>query len=120
MDNKLFEVRAEATCLVVMATRLEAVNEAEAYLLSRSGYGGMKDWENYIILQQIDGGEGYATCDPYKHKYHEMFVAHQYIKKHFDELESGAVIDTDFIEGRTKEPKESERLYYEKKYNGIR
>ena len=36
-------------------------------------------------------------------------VAHQYIIDHFDELESGAVVDVEFILKETTEPKKSER-----------
>ena len=39
-----------------------------------------------------------------------MKEAHAYIAGHFEELESGAVIDVEFILGETAEAKKSERL----------
>lgn len=41
-----------------------------------------------------------------------MHVAHEYLKEHFDDLESGAVIDVEFILGETETPKRSEREEY--------
>ena len=37
-----------------------------------------------------------------------MEAAHQFIINHFDDLESGAVVDAEFIRGESLEPKESE------------
>jgi hypothetical protein len=69
MDSKIFEIRAEGTLMVVLATQVSASNEAERYLLGRSGFGNCNiDCKKYIIVQHIDGGEGYATTDPYIYK----------------------------------------------------
>jgi hypothetical protein len=113
METKLFEVRAPATCIPVMAIKLGAVNEAEAWLLGKSGFGRDQiEWNRYYFVFPIEF-DSVSVCDPSKQKIDELRVAHQYINEHFDELESGAVIDTDFITGRTTEPKKSDRFYGE-------
>lgn len=114
MISKVFELRAEATFMVIMATKISAENEAERFLLSRSGFGRSNDdFKKYILLQPINGGEGFCTTDAMKHGIKELTIAHQFISQYFDNLVNGAVIDIDFIEGRTENPKKSERLIYE-------
>lgn len=111
METKLFEVRAPATCIPIMAIKLGAVNEAEAWLLGKSGYGdNSSSWESYIFMFPIEC-EGKAVTDPFKQDCEELRIAHEYIQPHFDELEPGAVIDTDFIAGRTTELVKSDRFY---------
>jgi len=39
-----------------------------------------------------------------------MLKAHEYIEKCFDELESGAVVDVEYILGETNKMKQSERF----------
>ena len=39
-----------------------------------------------------------------------MIVAHKFIKEHFDELETGDVIDVEYILGETDTQKMSERI----------
>jgi hypothetical protein len=39
-----------------------------------------------------------------------MQTAHEYIVSHFNELETGAVIDVQHLLGESDEPKRSERL----------
>ena len=113
MESKLFEVRAPATCIPVMAIKLDAVNEAEAWLLGKSGYGrSQTEWNNYYFVFPIEF-DSVSVCDPSKQKIDELRIAHEYIKEHFDELAPGTVIDTDFIQGHTAEPKKSDRFWYE-------
>jgi len=111
MDSKVFELRAPATIMVIMATRLEVFNEAERYLLSRSGFGrNNNDFKKYIMLQCLDGGTSTASTDPYKHGIRELRIVHCYIYEMFDQLDDGQVLDIDFILGNTFEPKQPERI----------
>lgn len=121
MDVKLFEIRDAATFIPAMAVRLRNRNEAEFYLLRRAGYsareiGGpeetvgtlARDLEPYVILCKLDGVE--AQYDPFAWpNQRTMGYAHQDIIKHWDELKSGDVIDVEYLNGETKEPKVSER-----------
>lgn len=112
MDCKVFELRAPATLIVLLAIKLGVYNEAERYLVSRSGYGrNNNDFNRYIMLFPIDGGgESFATTDPYKHGIAEMRIAHQYIRENFDQLDDGQVIDIEFITGKVDYPKTPERI----------
>jgi hypothetical protein len=111
VDSKLFELRAPATLIVLMATKLGTTDLSESYLLSRSGFGRCNsDYNKYVFVYPIDGGKGYAVTDPYEQNITEIRIVHQYIKKHYDELETGQVLDYDYIVGNTDKPKISERL----------
>lgn len=109
MEVKLFEVRAPATLIIIMAIKLTANNTNSASLLCHSGYGRtIKEFENYIMVVPVDGGHGFATTDPYEQIIYEIKVAHLYIKDHFDELDNGSVIDTEFICGKSDKSKKSD------------
>jgi len=120
MKTKLFEVRAEGTCIPVMAVRLDASNGAEAYLLGRSGYGlSSPSWHSYVFLFPIEF-EGPAVTDPFKQPLRELLIAHKYVLDHFDELEPGAVLDVDYIEGRRTEPREPDGEAYRRAFENGR
>lgn len=112
MDTKIFELRAPATLIVLMAIKMHVYNEAERYLMTRSGYGRSNyDFNKYIMVFPIDGGgKSLATTDAYKQTIEEIRLAHMYIIKHFDELEDGQVIDVEFITGKVNYPKTPERI----------
>jgi hypothetical protein len=108
MQTKLFELRDRATFVPVLAVKVEAANEFECYLLRRSGYSLPSD---LIILTGLAGGLDKSTCDPYDWGSNRTrLFAHKYIAENFDKLQSGQVIDVEFILGETEKPKESERL----------
>lgn len=112
MIAKTFEVRDRATFIPVLAVKLEPGCEADRYLLGRAGYSTLPGLQrNFVTLCRVDGGEGFATSDPYAWTGHArtMTVAHKHIQEQFDQLESGAVVDVEFILGLTTEPKKSDR-----------
>jgi hypothetical protein len=61
-----------------------------------------------VVLWQLQGGR--CTYDPYgwPATSRTMRLAHQHILDHFDDLESGAVVDVEYILGLTSEPRVSE------------
>jgi hypothetical protein len=109
MQNKLFEVRDRATFIPVMAIHIDGnCTDQEDWLLRRSGYGKSED-RDYVYLIHLQTGEG--QYDPYKwgccsRTLHE---AHRYITAHFDELQTGDVIDVEFILGESATKKTTER-----------
>lgn len=115
MVVKLFEIRDAGTTIPVMATALIARSEEERWLLRRGGYAEdridptLRD-ERYIILWPLTGGV--ATYDPWGHQTlaRTYRVAHQFIIERWHDLDSGDVIDVEFILGERTEPKVSERL----------
>ena len=113
MITKTFEIRDRATFIPMIAIKLKPGCEADRYLLSCAGFGTTPEAQaEYVYLIRINGGEGRATCDPYDWGTtpRTVHVAHQHIIKHFDELDSGAVIDVEFILGESKKEKISESV----------
>lgn len=113
MITKTFEIRDRATFIPVLGVQLNPGCEPDRYLFSRSGFGrSSEDQSQYVCLIKIDGGEGKASSDPYfwKEDSRTMIVAHDHIIKNFTWLNSGDVIDVEFILGETKNTKISERL----------
>lgn len=113
MDVKLFEVRDKGTFMPVMAIRISSRTEPETYLMSRSGYGTTpRAQERYVLLMRMAGGNGRYSCDPYDHGggSRTMTVAHDYIIRNWDSLESGAVVCVEHILHERPEPKISERF----------
>ena len=107
---KTFEIRDSGTFMPMLAVRLTSDgNDNDKYLLRRAGL----DRENsyHIALFNLCRGDG--NLDPYNWPGAPMVrtlsVAHKYLEEHFDELESGAVIDVQFILGESKEIKISEK-----------
>lgn len=107
MVTKIFEIRDIATYIPVMATKMVSDNKAEAYHLARSGYG--KKQELVMIVRLAESWCSYSPYD-WDIKARTMIVAHKFIKEHFDELETGDVIDVEYILGETDTQKLSERI----------
>ena len=115
MNVKLFEVRDIATFIPCWAirmapTRVHALGidieyREEKYLLRRSGFG----FDNPLVMfGRLDGGESQYDPHAWNGRARTMPIAHQHITAHWNELESGDVIDVQFILGEMTEPKVSE------------
>lgn len=107
MHTKLFEIRDDGTLIPAIATRVcvePGRLEAENWLLRRAGYGD----EPLVFLARLIGGPSAYDCYDWDNR--TMQVAHDYIQNHWSELDSGAVIDVEFIIGETKKPKVTERV----------
>lgn len=115
MITKSFEIRDRATFIPVLGIRLVPESEADHYLFSRSGYGVQPAQQaEYVILVRLEGGKVNATYNPV-HWFdadgtRTLRVAHQYIIDNWYALESGEVIDVEYLLGETAEKKQSERL----------
>ncbi len=103
----MFEVRDQLTFIPVLAIQMRPGCEADRALLAQAGYGLTgRHQSTYIRVVIINGGSGLSECDPYDWPgARTMPTAHTYIIEHFDTLESGAVIDVEFILGETAAPK---------------
>ena len=108
MKSKTFEIRDSATFIPVLAVKIDAFAEPEPdhYLLRRAGYGGTP----CVIVVKLEGGGGYYDPYDWPGGTRTMTVAHEYITQQFDNLETGAVVDVEFILGETPTEKQSERL----------
>ena len=113
MIAKTVEIRDRGTFIPALAVKMEPAGEADRYLLARAGYGTTPmDQAQYIVLVQITGGTGHATSDPYDWPggARTYPTAHNWLIDHFDEIESGAVIDVEYLLAERLEPKLSERV----------
>lgn len=110
MQTKLFEVRDSATFIPVVAVLLDPDfnNEENKYLIRRAGFR----IEPGVILCRLEcaGTERNATYDPYAWGNRTLTTAHLHIIEHWTTLESGAVIDVQFILKETDRAKISERF----------
>jgi hypothetical protein len=102
----MFEVRDYATFIPVICIEIETENDMEEYLLGRMGFS---DVMRYIQLVWISAGK--TEYDPFRWNDRTMFNAHKYIRENWDDLETGAVIDVQYILGETPNKKVSERYY---------
>jgi hypothetical protein len=109
MRVKLFEVRDRATFIACFGILMggESMLVAEKFLLRRSGFG-LED--PLVLFGRLEGGE--CQYDPYAWSARggrTVAEAHRYVSEHWDELESGAVIDVEYVLGETAAPKGTER-----------
>ncbi len=116
MQVKMFEVRDRATMVVMVGVLMSRPEgPKETYLVKRSGYavGESRDL-NMVLFLRADGDSPQAPYDP--HAWHSRGrtyrVAHLYIQDHWDDLQSGDVVDVEFILGETTSPEVSEAGSY--------
>lgn len=135
---KLFEVLDEGTFIPVMATAMNPLSpeqllalqpeqpglcrllERERYLLRRAGFAYARPaaaypaGETYVMLTSLHKGPSTYNAYDWVHERlgggRTMHEAHKYIIEHWDELESGAVVDVRYILGETDKPKPSEQF----------
>lgn len=113
MKTKFIEIRDSGTCIAALAMKMIAEDDGvsamtETRFMKRCGFS-----QEYpaVILMRLDDQK--ATCDPYD--WHSlgmglrtMQTAHDWINQHFDEIESGQVVDVEFILGERDKPKTPE------------
>lgn len=116
METKLFEVRDAMTfvpCwgILLLPTKLHVLgidieHSEEKYLLRRAGFGVDHP---LVLFGRLEGGE--SSYDPYSWTggSRTMRTAHAYVTARWDQLESGDVIDVEFILGERETEKVSER-----------
>lgn len=104
LQTKMVEIRDSATFIPAIATRMSAETDAEQRLLRRAGYG--PDSPPLVVLTRADGGT--AHHDPYGWGDRTWHQAHLWIAANWESLESGGVVDVEYILGETAAPKKSE------------
>jgi len=118
MNIKLFEVRdsmtfipcfgilmvSEPSTAAMSGPMIESLN-AEEFLLHRSGFVFVYP---LVMFGRLEGGE--CQYDPYcwRGRSRTMARAHKFVAENWNDLQSGAVIDVEFIFGERAKPKESE------------
>ena len=113
MESKTFEVRDAGTFIPCLAIRLNPVTDADFYLISRAGYGAtVGDQKRYVLFGRLQA-ESEFQYDPFAWGNRTMQTAHRYVVANFDKVESGEVVDVQFILSETSEPKLSEMQEYQ-------
>lgn len=118
METKILEVRDEGTFIPVLCVdmnpRLDARVEPsasqriQAYYMRRCGYPCDRRPNIAITNLNMDGGPAWNDPDGWGTR--TMSVAHNFILEHWSTLRDGDVVDVQFVLGKTKQPKVSERL----------
>lgn len=116
MNVKLFEVRDSCTTMQFMAVEIAPFQidivsnengERERKILRYAGYGP----DRLIMWVDLSGGRE-AHYDPYSHRgpARTVATAHNYVAQNWDSLNSGDVIDVEFILGETTVKKTTDFL----------
>lgn len=113
MEVKTFEVRDAGTFIPCIAIRLNPATEKDRYLIGRAGYGqSAEEQGEYVIFGRLEA-ESEFHFDAFAWGNRTMQTAHHHVSTHFDALESGALVDVQFLKGETSEPKVSEMQEYQ-------
>lgn len=108
IEAKTFEIRDKGTFIPAVGVRIDLASvpfdSQDHYLMRRAGYGP----EPLVLLTALDGRR--SEYDPYNWADRTWQTAHLFIQESWEELQSGAVVDVQFILREAKEPKASERL----------
>lgn len=110
---KFFEVRDSMTMMPIMVTEIKLTgNKAEDWLMWKVGLGRPESGCYRFLVTELQTGESHYEPHDWRPNttIRTMREAHSYIEEHYDQLETGAVIDVQFILGEKPEPKISERL----------
>ena len=101
---KLFEIRDDGTHIPAMGILMRSDDLRETAFLRRGGYG---PYSRCVMLVMLATAE--CQYDPYAWRNpRTMGNAHRFIEENWDALQSGVVIDVEFILGETTAPKISE------------
>lgn len=107
LSTKILEIRDSGTYIAALCVDMNSGGDPSVhYHLRRYGYPD--DGEPNILVTRVDGN-GPASNDPYSWGGRTWPVAHDYIIRHWPALETGDVVDVEFILGETAAPKDTER-----------
>lgn len=106
MKHKIFEIRDSGTMFLVLCVDMNPAGTTERLALRRYGYPC--DGRPNILMTHLTG-DGHATNDPWGWGGSSTYQhAHHYIIDHWGELQTGDVVDVEFIRGTTTEKKVSD------------
>src|SRR5215468_6948868 len=93
MEIKLIEVRDRGTFIPALAIRVTSTGDvAGDWLLRRGGFS--LNGASIILIRLTDCE---AQYDPYDWANRTMQTAHVWLLEHFEQIESGAVVDVEHI-----------------------
>ncbi len=101
MENnfKYLEVRDRATCMAVLAIKVDSTQKDEREIIYWSGHGG------FIMMIDLAGPKIERAWTHWGKNDRTKTQAHKYIEENWDKLKSGDVVDVEFVLGEAKKPK---------------
>jgi hypothetical protein len=120
MKSKLLEIRDSGTRIPVLATRLcptpytknerasRANHDAEIAILHDEGYIDKSGDGSFVMVTKLSDQTSAYEPFGWLTSARTMRIAHKEIAEKFDQLESGDVVDVEFVLGETKTKKTSE------------
>jgi len=110
MRLKILEIRDTGTFIPVVAIDMNPENAEQQYYLRRMGFAC--DWRPNIAIFNLDCHGNPVWNDPYgwREGARTYPVAHDWIIKHWHELQDGSVVCVETIVGERQEPRQSERV----------
>ena len=109
MESKLFEVRDAMTFIPVLGIRFGSNGEAERFLLATCGYGRTNADQHVHVWVCVLTSVSW-TCEARDQKSNTLRLAHSHIAEHWDELQSGDVVDCRVLRGESSVPVNPQRL----------
>ena len=114
MQTKLFEIRDRLTYIPVLCVKpgRGVSSSAESKMWQTSGYGNLKEQAEYVLMYTIDSDSAPFKGNYGAYAWHDRTseTAHQYIIDNWYSLDSGSVVDVEYILGETISPKISHNI----------
>ena len=107
METKLLEIRDIGTRIMVICTKLQGEDITEKTMLKSAGFSPIS---RSILLVPMPSCK--ARYDPFELKDRTYFTAHRYIAYRWDKLQTGDVIDVEYILKETDKVKKAEWKEY--------
>lgn len=111
IEAKFIAILDRATCIPVISYRIYEPTEREEAMFARSGFGDIPgDSYTFHYLPNDDWCSYNLGRNPHDYT---IGTALRHINGHWDELESGSAVDSEYIRGESEEPRTWEGEYEE-------
>lgn len=102
-ETKFVALLDRMTCIPCLAMRYTTESIGERAMFKRHGFGGSPD-DRYTFFYLPNSG--ICSYDPYKlGDDYTVGTCCSHIRDNWDDIESGSVVDAEFLRGEVKEPK---------------
>lgn len=107
IQSKIFELRDNKKIIPFLVLKLDKITEEEKYLFKKSGYYISK-LNEYLFIRTK---ENHIATENYLNEINQPLfqIAIEYITTNWDILNDSAVVDVNYISGKTNKPVEPYR-----------
>jgi len=112
-EVKGIEILDTATCIPVLAMRVNpsTITPREAQMFRRGGFGQMpRNADIYTWMMTLSGSLINYDSHNWRNQ-RTLGGAHRYIEQHWDELNSGDIIDMEYVLGESSAPRGTDLDY---------